>query len=621
MRGYSVTALPRTVRATAAALLLILALIGSAAAQTNLGLNSKPFSSTDWQQDQGNKTYIASKAFDGDLQTRWNSASGDEDGSFLGTRWDAPQTITKIVVHEAVFPNPRIEAFRLQQFDTAKNDWADVYTAADATLDAIRTSSPIGPVYTMRFKPALNTNGIRLVFDQVNTVPTIWEVEVYNVPSGTLQGTVHDEAGAPVAGAIIQAGTDTTTSDANGKYSITVDAGTFNVTAGKPGAFRTKLARSVTVAPDSNATLDFALVALPPNLALKAKGASSSDWEDGTDYNAAKANDGNLATRWNSRADDINGSWLEMDWDAPQTFTKVTVRESFDRIRNYTLQRWDSSTNNWADIVTNATVPAKGGNPVLSNVFAQPITSNKVRLLVVDSADTPSVFEMEVTNPATATIHGVVKNVATGQPVPRATVVSDLGETVVADANGAFTLVVEPDDYVLSASAQDFFPGKAVPVTIKAGETQEVTISLPATGPNLAKGQKTAASSEDSSYPATNAVDGDLDTYWTSASDQVTNQWIAVLFDKPTHFTAVQLLGFQGVIQKSYLEVLADDGKTWMQVPNSNINPETLGPNAQLLFPGGFTTAGVRFFILATNSTTSIPGVSEVQIFDSPLPQ
>ena len=48
-----------------------------------------------------------------------------------------------------------------------------------------------------------------------------------------------------------------------------------------------RLPKKSPIAPDSSATLDFALVALPPNLALKAKAASSSDWEDGTDYNAA----------------------------------------------------------------------------------------------------------------------------------------------------------------------------------------------------------------------------------------------------------------------------------------------------------------------------------------------
>jgi hypothetical protein len=618
VKGYSVTALTRTVRPAAAGLLLILALIGSAAAQSNLALQSKPFSSTDWESDQGNKTFIAAKAFDGDLTTRWNSASGDDNGSFLGTRWDTPQTITKVVIREAF---NRVNAFRVQQFDTGKNDWVDALNATGPAYDAVKGGDANNPTFSMRFKPALQTTGIRVVFDDVTAVPSIFEVEAYNSPAGTLQGTVRDEQGAAVAGAIVQAGSDSTTTDANGKYSLTADAGTYNVTAGKPGAFRTKLVRAVTIAPDSNATLDFALVALPPNLALKAKAASSSDWEDGTDYNAAKANDGNLATRWNARADDINGAWLEMDWDAPQTLTKVTVREAFDRIRNYTLQQWDSTKNNWADIITNAAVPARGGNPVLSNVFAKPITTNKVRLLVVNADDVASIFEMEVTNPATATIHGVVKDVATGQPVPNATVVSDLGETVVADANGAFTLVVEPDDYLLSAQATGFFAGQAVPVTIKAGETQEVTITLPATGPNIAKGMKTAASSEDPSQPASNITDGDLETYWTSASDQVTNQWVAVTFDKPTHFTAVQLRGFIGVIQKSDLQVLADDGKTWVDVPNTSLNPEFIGPNADLFFPAGITTTAVRYFIVATNSTTNIPGLSEMLIFDAPLPK
>ena len=40
---------------------------------------------------------------------------------------------------------------------------------------------------------------------------------------------------------------------------------------------------------------------------------------------------------------------------------------------------------------------------------------------------------------------------------------SDLGDTVVADASGAFTLVVEPDDYVFSAQATGYFPGAPVP--------------------------------------------------------------------------------------------------------------------------------------------------------------
>src|SRR5215211_1706981 len=112
MKGYVGTTPIRAVGVLAAVLLLALMGMGPVAAQANLGLNSKPFSSTDWEADQGNTSFVAAKAFDGNLGTRWNSDRGDTNGSFLGTRWDTPQTITKIVITEAI---DRIQAFRVQQ--------------------------------------------------------------------------------------------------------------------------------------------------------------------------------------------------------------------------------------------------------------------------------------------------------------------------------------------------------------------------------------------------------------------------------------------------------------------------------------------------------------------------
>ena len=56
----------------------------------------------------------------------------------------------------------------------------------------------------------------------------------------------------------------------------------------------------------------------------------------------------------------------------------------------------------------NVAVPARGGNPILSNTLGQPITATKVRLLVVEADAVASVFEMEVSNPATATSAAVI---------------------------------------------------------------------------------------------------------------------------------------------------------------------------------------------------------------------
>lgn len=610
----------RAVGIALGALLLAALPLGSAGAQNrNLTATAKYSASTEWESDIGNTNFIASRAFDGNLSTRWNSYSGDGEGSWLAARWDQPVTVNKVVVREAF---SRVTGLRVQQFDSGKNDWVDVVVGEGDAYTALKQGDQGNPTYTVRFPKAVSTTGIRALFTQANaTSLSIFEVEAYGNPAGTLQGTVRDEAGNPVANALVAAGGDTAFTGADGKYTLTADAGTYNVTAEKPGAFRRKLVRNVTLAPDASATLDFALAALPANIARTAKAASSSDWEDGEAYNAAKANDANLATRWNARADDEDGSFLEMDWDQPQTFTKVVIREAFDRIRNYSLQQWDTASADWKDILSNVAVPARGGNPVLSHVFATPLTSTKVRLLVNDADAVASIFEMEVSNAPTAVIRGVVNDATSGQAVGRATIKSDLGESAVADDKGVFTLVVEPDDYVISAQAEGYFQGGGVPVTAKAGETVQIVLTVPAPGPNLAPTGKPISSSQDDASPASNITDGDVDTFWQTATDKHQNEWVGVQWDNPTRFTAVQLRGVITLVQNSYLQVLAEDGTTWVDLPNTSFNVEFKGRDQNFFFPEGVTTKAIRWFAAVTWGAEDNPGLSELLVFNSPIPR
>jgi hypothetical protein len=127
------------------------------------------------------------------------------------------------VVREAI---DRIRAFRLQQFDTAKNDWADVMNVSGDLFTSLRGTAAL-PLFTMRLPTPLKTTGIRLVFDDVIEVPTIHEVEVYSTPAGTLQGAVRDEQGAAITGAIVQAGSERAITGSDGKYSLTADAGVY----------------------------------------------------------------------------------------------------------------------------------------------------------------------------------------------------------------------------------------------------------------------------------------------------------------------------------------------------------------------------------------------------------
>jgi hypothetical protein len=174
----------------------------------------------------------------------------------------------------------------------------------------------------------------------------------------------------------------------------------------------------------------------------------------------------------------------------------------------------------------------------------------------------------------------VVTDLASGKVVASATITDDQGTILgTTDAQGAFSLVVEPNEYFLSATAEGFFTSQPATFTIDANQTQDVALKVPAKGANIAMTGKASASSESLDNPAALVNDGDLTTFWLGNDDETTadGQWVAVTWDKPTHFTAVQLRGFQRNIQASSLQYLDTDGKTWKELPNASFTPQFLG--------------------------------------------
>jgi len=597
---------------------------------TNLTATAKYSASSEWEN--GNPTYLASKAFDGDYTSRWNVASGDSDGSWLAATWDNPVTINKVVMYEDY---DRLAGFRIQTLDSGGN-WVDAYVAEDAGYTAVKSTDPAqqaNPVYKIRLAQPIQTKGLRALFTQTTSAPTIFELEAWNNPSGTLTGTVTDTSGNPIQGATVTAGGDSAVSDASGKYTLSTDAGTYNVTAGKFGVYRDRIARSVALPANGAATHDFVLIPLPPNLSLTAAAVSSSNYSPAAGYEADKANDGKPTTRWNSDDGDTDGAYLETQWKDPQTFDKVVIYEAYDRIRNYSLQTYDEANAKYVDIpgASNIDVPAQGGDATVNvkpftHIFATPITTKRLRLQINSADSLPSIWEMQAFNAPLGTVAGVVTDVATGKPVPNATLTSDLGQVLGStDANGAFSIVLDADDYIVTASANGYFAGAPVAFTVNGGDKQQVTVTAPAQGPDIALTAKASASSEDPSSPASLVNDGDLDTNWLSTDP--TNVWVALTWDKPTHFTVVQLRGFGPYYyQTSYLEMLDTDGKTWVQVPGTTFSPEVYAAAkppipADFYLPDGVTTTGLRFFATSTNSTSLNGGLAEMLVYDSPLPK
>ena len=206
-----------------------------------------------------------------------------------------------------------------------------------------------------------------------------------------------------------------------------------------------------------------------------------------------------------------------------------------------------------------------------------------------------------------------------GNPVPKATIVTDQGVVLgTTNDKGEFSALVEPDEYSVTASADGYFTSAPVLVELNPDGTQEITLIAPVQGANIARNAKASASSEDPAWPATNVNDGDLTTYWLATGD--TNQWVALTWDKPTHFTAVQLRGFQNNIERSVLQILATDGTMWMDLPNTVFVPYG-SPKPDFLFPDGWTTTSLRLSMSATDTAGVPPGVSEILVFDTPLPK
>ena len=132
------------------------------------------------------------------------------------------------------------------------------------------------------------------------------------------------------------------------------------------------------------------------NLALGATASASSIWD--SNYTAAKANDNNINTRWNSASGTAAGEWLALDFGISTTFNAVNFAQetTWTRITSYKAQYWNGS--GWVDAYTGGTM-----GDLETDRFSA-VTSSKIRLLVNGtSGNTPTIKEFRVYNEGGAT--------------------------------------------------------------------------------------------------------------------------------------------------------------------------------------------------------------------------
>ena len=113
--------------------------------------------------------YSADQAFDGDYNTRWNSAQGQSANEWLEVHYDTNTVVNKVVVREALSPK-RIVSHSLQYHDGT--NWVDIKTGT--SIGDLKEIT-FGAVTAKRFRLLMSGNPAI-----TNNSPTISELELFN---------------------------------------------------------------------------------------------------------------------------------------------------------------------------------------------------------------------------------------------------------------------------------------------------------------------------------------------------------------------------------------------------------------------------------------------------------
>lgn len=406
----------------------------------NLALGKTANASSIWDAN-----YAASKANDGLMTTRWNSANGQFNNQWLEIDFGSATAFNKTVVKEHTGDGcgNRITGYTIQYYNGSS--WVDA--AAGTT---------VGPSKTDTFT-SVTASKVRIYIASASAEPTIDEFQVYNEGGGSgeikLSGTAFGTSPPWQSGQEYDKAFDGNTSTyfnngtpSGGYTGIDLGAGSakavtkvrFYPLAGFESRMNGGKFQGSNTAPDSGYVDLYTIPSTPgsvwnevnitdttqyrylryvgpansystvcevefygtsstgsANLALNKTANASSQWD--SSYGASKANDGDSAnTRWSAAGTDGVGSWLEIDFGSSTTFNKTITKQCLNRITRYKIQYWNGSS--WVDAYTGGTM---GTNPKTDAFTA--VTGSKVRLYVTavqtDSGfSCPTIWEFEVYN-------------------------------------------------------------------------------------------------------------------------------------------------------------------------------------------------------------------------------
>lgn len=263
--------------------------------------------------------------------------------------------------------------------------------------------------------------------EPVNSNSTTVDVTEPEPTTGTLSGTVTDSSTSqPIAGATVQAGESSTTTDAAGAYSLTdLAPGSYSVTASKAG-YTPVTHSGVAVTAGETTTRNFSLTPVPTTGTISGTVRDSSNNQP------------------------ISGATVAID----QTHTTTT-----DAQGGYSL----------------TAVPPGSYSVTASRSGYSPVTHSGVS--VTAGQTTTRDFSLTPV-PTTGAISGTVRDATNANPIAGATVTLDGGATRTTLADGSYSFAnVAAGSHTLSA-ARNGYVSDEKPASVTAGETTTVDFSL-----------------------------------------------------------------------------------------------------------------------------------------------
>lgn len=126
----------------------------------NLALKAVAEASSKWDDSD---EYAAGRINDGRVETRWNSAQGDENHCWVQLAWPAPVTFDRIVIDECMDFGNRIQAWRLESGGST-----------------VASGKKAGESCAVDLSESITTDTLKLIVESASVTPTIRELGVYS---------------------------------------------------------------------------------------------------------------------------------------------------------------------------------------------------------------------------------------------------------------------------------------------------------------------------------------------------------------------------------------------------------------------------------------------------------